>query len=718
MSAVKKRGARRMALLSAFSAFSAAGAAWAQQDEVTLKEVVVSGSADESSGNPRVRVGSKLPLAMREIAQSVSVVTRDQIEQQNLLTLSDALRHAPGVTVENKDANRAIFYARGYEINSVQLDGVPTTYDFRVSASSDLALFERVEVLKGPAALYAGTSGTGGSINLVRKRPTSELRATAELSLGSWNKRRAEFDVGAALNAEGTLRGRVVGVLQDKDFFYDYAHERSHTLYGVADYAFSPATRLTVGASTQYVRAAEQPWNYPAMLDLSSGKPVLSLPDVPRKTNIGANFNLDQYRTTNAFAELEHKMANDWSGRLSANWQESGLDRIQAYPWNPIDPADKLVQLYVGGGKDRQRQYGVDLNAGGPFALFGRRHQLLVGANYNSMRFASPYYRGEFDEKVDIFQPRHDFPRPDFLPLGEGQNLRSEQYGVYTNARFSLTDPLTLVLGARASWWKGRTQDYTPDSSVESRNEATGKISPQLGLIYDLSRDYSLYASYVDVFQPQAFAGRDGRPLNPLKGKQYELGVKGESADRALSGSLALFRVSESGRAQSVLVPGGVDYYIARGKTRNQGLEAQVNGRLQPGWDVYGGYTYINSHELESLDGLDSSAFSAIAPRHMLRFGSNYAFAGDWRRFSVGGGVTAVSRFYNSFAVLGGAQLAQGGYATVDAHAAWAINARATLALNVSNLFDRHYYQRINTPQNGNVIGEPRALAVTLRLKL
>ncbi|KQQ35968.1 hypothetical protein ASF61_07040 [Duganella sp. Leaf126] len=714
-----------MSAVSAASALTAAGPALAQeaapqpvQEQPTaMAEVVVKGSA-EQPGNPRVTVGSKQPLAMREIAQSVSVVTRDEIEQQNLATLSDALRRTPGVTVENKDANRAIFYARGYEVNSVQLDGVPTTYDFRVSASSDLALFERVEVLKGPAALYAGTSGSGGSINLVRKRPRSALQASADISAGSWNNRRAEFDVTAPLNQDGTLRGRVVGVVQDRDFFYDYAHERNSTIYGVLDYAFSPATMLTVGASSQYVRGAEQPWTYPAVLDTSSGMPVVSLPHIPRHTNIGASFNLDQYRTSTAFAELDHKFGGGWSSRLSANWQKSGLDRIQAYPWNPISADDNLVQLFVGGGQDRQYQYGVDLNAGGPFSLLGRRHQLVVGANYNRVRFASPYYQGEFDEQVDIYQPRHDFPRPAFLPLGEGQNLRSQQYGVYTNARFSVTDPLTLVLGARGSWWKATTDDYTQQTSVLTGNRANGRVSAQAGLIYDLARDYSVYASYVDVFQPQAFAGRDGTPLDPLKGRQYELGIKAESPDRAVSGSLALFRVSEKGRAQVVVVPDGVDYYIARGKTRNQGVEAQINGKPLASLDVYGGYTYINSRELENLASLDSSAFSAIAPRHMLRMGANYAFSGALSPLSVGGAVSAVSRFYNTFPTLGGAQLGQGGYSTVDLHAAWELNRHATLALNVSNLFDRYYYQRINTPINGNVLGEPRAIALSLRLKL
>ncbi len=254
-------------------------------DALTLPAIDVN-AKPVNDANPATAVGSKLPLAPREVPQTVTSVTRQRIEEQKLLTLEDALRQTPGVTVEPIDGNRLNFYARGFEITNLQYDGVPTTLDDRIFVPPDLAMFERVEVLKGPAGLLNGMGGPGGAVNIVRKTPKKTLEGYGELSAGSWANYRGEGDVTGPLNESGSLRGRFVGAYQDRNGFQDWTTQERAMGYGSLAADLTPDTTLTAGAWYQRM-SYKGAWNLPGAVSTVNGKTQLSLLNLPARRRWG-----------------------------------------------------------------------------------------------------------------------------------------------------------------------------------------------------------------------------------------------------------------------------------------------------------------------------------------------------------------------------------------------------------------------------------------------
>ncbi|AZW30966.1 TonB-dependent siderophore receptor [Bordetella bronchiseptica GA96-01] len=682
----------------------------------TLAPVTVTGEGAALRDNPPTTVGSKTPLTQRQIAQSVSVITQDRIVQQNLQTLDDAMANTPGVTVERRDNSRSIFHSRGFDITSYQIDGLPTQYDWRMLSSGDLAVYDRVEVLKGPAGLYNGAGGLGGAINLVHKRPEREFAFDGLVSAGSWNNYRSQLDLTGPLNDDGTLRGRLVGVYQDRDFFYDKTNEKHSVLYGVLAYDFTPDTTLTVGASRQERDIHASMWSIPAYMDLDAGgAPRFSLADIKRSTFLGADWNRDRFVSTEAFADIEQRLANGWTAKLAGRYADNRLDREQAYAWGPASHADDMISLLSAKGPTRQSQASYDAYADGPVHLFGRQHHATVGVNFTDARFHNEwnYPTPNWAPRIDITDPRSDFDRLDYA-FNNGNDSRTRQWGVYSNLRISLADSLTLVAGGRFSWWDLSSTQRTLSGSKSQDASYNGTFTPNVGLIYDLNNTYSLYASYSEVFAPQnGYSTASGDMLDPLEGKQAEVGIKGEFLNGALNASLAAFQIQDQNRAS--LAPDSATAYVSTGKTRNRGIELQLSGELRPGWNLYAGYTWLQTRV--DQDASYDSNVTAVAPKHLLRIWSDYRLPGAWNRVTVGAGVNVQSGTYVAFPQYGGARLEQGGYATVDMKLGYAFNRNLDAALNITNLFDRKYYQTISSPRSQNIFGEPRAVMLTLRAR-
>ncbi|MDP3846056.1 MAG: TonB-dependent siderophore receptor [Pseudomonas sp.] len=696
------------------------GTSWAEQqaEALDLPAQTVTGAQHAET---RVTVGSKTPVKLREVPQTVNVVGQERIEEQNLYTLEQAMKQVGGVTVQRIDANRVTYFARGFEINSLQLDGTPTTMDNRLFLSPDLAMYERVEVLKGPAGILNGTGGTGGSINLVRKRPQAEAAVSGELSAGSWDDYRSMLDVTGPLTESGNIRGRAVMSQRDRHFYYDGGDEKSNLFYGVVEADLTPDTLLTLGASHQEVDARGAQRSLPAYLSRDAGGQwQMSLADPSRSNFYGADWNRDYFWSDSVFAELEQHLAAGWKAKLSLRHADNNFDLTQAYARNAggINPTTNRVSISAIRFDYREEQNEVDAYVDGPFSLLGREHKLLVGANYSRSEF---FNKGDYDfvprGSVDLFDPQIDVAQPVFDPQ---QDIFADtrQHGLYSNLRLSLADPLTLVLGGRLSWWdfsNNTTPKVTGLTAVNEEKNIDGKFIPFAGLVYDLTDTYSLYASYAEVFQPHNARTRDinGKMLTPLEGEQWETGVKGEYLDGALTASFALFQVEEQNRATPDLTDSSAA--IAGGKARSRGYETELSGQLAEDWTLNANYSYTHKiHRSEESTEL-------YTPKHILRVWSQYQLPGEWQRWSVQGGMNAVSEAYTktNFAAFGinDVKLEQGGYTLFDAGVGYQITPQLSADVLATNLTDKKYYQRINNPQDGNIWGDPRAATLTLRAK-
>ncbi|HCF5717391.1 TPA: Fe(3+)-pyochelin receptor FptA [Pseudomonas aeruginosa] len=694
-----------LGLLLALSPLAAAVADARKDGETELPDMVISGESTSATQPPGVTTLGKVPLKPRELPQSASVIDHERLEQQNLFSLDEAMQQATGVTVQPFQLLTTAYYVRGFKVDSFELDGVPTLLGNTASSPQDMAIYERVEILRGSNGLLHGTGNPAATVNLVRKRPQREFAASTTLSAGRWDRYRAEVDVGGPLSASGNVRGRAVAAYEDRDYFYDVADQGTRLLYGVTEFDLSPDTLLTVGAQYQHIDSITNMAGVPMAKDGSN----LGL---SRDTYLDVDWDRFKWDTYRAFGSLEQQLGGGWKGKVSAEYQEADSRLRYAGSFGAIDPqTGDGGQLTGAAYKFKSNQRSLDANLNGPVRLFGLTHELLGGVTYaqGETRQDTARFLNLPNTPVNVYRwDPHGVPRPQIGQYTSPGTTTTTQKGLYALGRIKLAEPLTLVVGGRESWWD---QD-TPATRFKPGRQFT----PYGGLIWDFARDWSWYVSYAEVYQPQADRQTwNSEPLSPVEGKTYETGIKGELADGRLNLSLAAFRIDlENNPQEDPDHPGPPNnpFYISGGKVRSQGFELEGTGYLTPYWSLSAGYTYTSTEYLKDSQNDSGTRYSTFTPRHLLRLWSNYDLPWQDRRWSVGGGLQAQSDYSVDYR---GVSMRQGGYALVNMRLGYKIDEHWTAAVNVNNLFDRTYYQSLSNPNWNNRYGEPRSFNVSLR---
>ncbi len=694
-----------LGLLLALSPLAAAVADARKDGETELPDMVISGESTSATQPPGVTTLGKVPLKPRELPQSASVIDHERLEQQNLFSLDEAMQQATGVTVQPFQLLTTAYYVRGFKVDSFELDGVPALLGNTASSPQDMAIYERVEILRGSNGLLHGTGNPAATVNLVRKRPQREFAASTTLSAGRWDRYRAEVDVGGPLSASGNVRGRAVAAYEDRDYFYDVADQGTRLLYGVTEFDLSPDTLLTVGAQYQHIDSITNMAGVPMAKDGSN----LGL---SRDTYLDVDWDRFKWDTYRAFGSLEQQLGGGWKGKVSAEYQEADSRLRYAGSFGAIDPqTGDGGQLTGAAYKFKSIQRSLDANLNGPVRLFGLTHELLGGVTYaqGETRQDTARFLNLSNTPVNVYRwDPHGVPRPQIGQYTSPGTTTTTQKGLYALGRIKLAEPLTLVVGGRESWWD---QD-TPATRFKPGRQFT----PYGGLIWDFARDWSWYVSYAEVYQPQADRQTwNSEPLSPVEGKTYETGIKGELADGRLNLSLAAFRIDLENNPQEDPDhprPPNNPFYISGGKVRSQGFELEGTGYLTPYWSLSAGYTYTSTEYLKDSQNDSGTRYSTFTPRHLLRLWSNYDLPWQDRRWSVGGGLQAQSDYSVDYR---GVSMRQGGYALVNMRLGYKIDEHWTAAVNVNNLFDRTYYQSLFNPNWNNRYGEPRSFNVSLR---
>ncbi|MGC3689992.1 Fe(3+)-pyochelin receptor FptA [Pseudomonas aeruginosa] len=694
-----------LGLLLALSPLAAAVADARKDGETELPDMVISGESTSATQPPGVTTLGKVPLKPRELPQSASVIDHERLEQQNLFSLDEAMQQATGVTVQPFQLLTTAYYVRGFKVDSFELDGVPALLGNTASSPQDMAIYERVEILRGSNGLLHGTGNPAATVNLVRKRPQREFAASTTLSAGRWDRYRAEVDVGGPLSASGNVRGRAVAAYEDRDYFYDVADQGTRLLYGVTEFDLSPDTLLTVGAQYQHIDSITNMAGVPMAKDGSN----LGL---SRDTYLDVDWDRFKWDTYRAFGSLEQQLGGGWKGKVSAEYQEADSRLRYAGSFGAIDPqTGDGGQLMGAAYKFKSIQRSLDANLNGLVRLFGLTHELLGGVTYaqGETRQDTARFLNLPNTPVNVYRwDPHGVPRPQIGQYTSPGTTTTTQKGLYALGRIKLAEPLTLVVGGRESWWD---QD-TPATRFKPGRQFT----PYGGLIWDFARDWSWYVSYAEVYQPQADRQTwNSEPLSPVEGKTYETGIKGELADGRLNLSLAAFRIDlENNPQEDPDHPGPPNnpFYISGGKVRSQGFELEGTGYLTPYWSLSAGYTYTSTEYLKDSQNDSGTRYSTFTPRHLLRLWSNYDLPWQDRRWSVGGGLQAQSDYSVDYR---GVSMRQGGYALVNMRLGYKIDEHWTAAVNVNNLFDRTYYQSLSNPNWNNRYGEPRSFNVSLR---
>jgi outer-membrane receptor for ferric coprogen and ferric-rhodotorulic acid len=680
----------------------------------------------------------KTVTPLKDVPNTVTVIDRAQIEAQNLLTLEDALTATVGVTVNGVGSEDPSFLSRGFTINNYLIDGTPTLAFGFPAVVPDLFFYDRLEVLRGPAGLFSGSGNPAGSVNMIRKRPFDTLRIQARAGAGSYNNYRVELDASTPIGANAGLR---VGVMaQDQDQFFDTAHRNRIGAFGVASIEIGEKTTLTFGGNYDRFKPAIQS-GLPGIiggLDGSDGK----LLDVDRSTYLGADWNRFRSETWSGFVELAHHISDRWT--LRATGLITDVDRIDVYSYigsQPITPTNGVTNHIAYRGDSAQQTRSFDFNGIGSFPLFGRDQTLILGADFQASSGTSYFTRLSNYARIDVYNPVSP-AEPALDPYGPlppvqgpagpvtqvygGTETQIEQYGLYGQLRLSPVAGVTLVGGGRLTWWDTNGQTLLPVVLKPTGYGIDGRFTPYAGIVWDVTSNLNVYASYADSFTPQSsgLPRADGGRIEPLIGSQYELGTKLSLMNDRLLLSLAGYQVTQSNRLfNDPDLPGVV---LQIGKVRARGIEAEASGEILPGWRVNGGYAYTRTEYLEDSNPLfEGISFVPVIPRHSVKAFTNYApVEGALAGFSLGGGATWFGSTFGGNPAVYNADgtlrtrssiVRQGSYAVFDLRAGYKLSEAIALSVNVNNVFDRTYYARISATSRGNYYGSPRTVFGTIR---
>ena len=682
-----------------------------QETDQRRSDIIVTGIREDDSYAPaEATVAGKSPAPLIEIPQSVSVVTRKQIEDRNLFTIGDAVQTVAGVTVMPFDGSYPDYRARGFVLDYAY-DGIPSTFSSGVP-EFDLAIYERLEIQRGPTGLFRGSGSPGGTINLVRKRGLDKFAVSAALSAGSWNNYRGEFDIGGPVDAAGRLRVRAVASLIDRDYFQAKAHTRRMLAYGAIDYDLTPTTTLGASVTYQDNKANTPMQGQPAYGLLTNGQ---RHPLTGQFLNFSRDFqHLPSWNsfadTTTEYAGEVKQQIGDWSLVVRAVRRDIPRRWADAFimPNTGVDPV-ALTAVYVNRRAEVENgKRAVDAYATGPFTLFGREHELAIGYSYDQRTTSSLQRTQTSQGRFSIFNP--DAVPYTTGPFTSGSETDLRQSGFHAQLRLHPIEPLTIVVGGRISDYTNRSRGIAPSPitpwAVTANSRIRGKLTPSVGAVLHLAENVTLYGSYSDIFNPQTATRADGTPLDPRVGAQYEAGLKGRFLDGKLNASAAVFRSKDKNRALS----DGTGFFVQAGVVRVEGFEFEVTGSPIPGMDLVASYTNVKTeHEVGSATqtGLP---FDLNTPRHLYKFLARYEPAALGGAFASVG-VNGQSRIIES---IGGVR-EQPAYAVASAQIGYRFNPNLRAFVSVNNLFDKVYYQRVGAINTYNFYGEPRNALLTLR---
>ncbi|BBP69939.1 ligand-gated channel [Pseudomonas sp. Seg1] len=664
--------------------------------------------------------------SLKDTPQSVTVMTRKMLDDQNLNTIEQVMEKTPGITVYDSPMGGKYFYSRGFRMTGqYQYDGVPldigSSYVQADSFNSDMAIYDRVEVLRGAAGMMKGAGGTAGGVNFVRKRGQDTPHTQLSLSAGTWDNYRGQVDTGGPLNDAGTIRGRAVVTEQTRQYFYDVGERRDQIYYGALDFDLSDYTTLGLGMAYEDVDATPCWGGLPRYADGSDLK-------LSRSTCLNTAWNNQRSKRATYFGDLKHEFNDNWALKVAGVYSKNTQDMEYAFPSGSVPVgATSTNTLMIGSTFDYdQVDYGLDAYVDGKFDAFGQEHELVVGANASRSHKDDFYAVALLPQTQDVLNPNHHLPQPDqsyYLAnatRGGPVDMRIKQYGAYSTARLKLADPLTFVLGSRVSWYKSETDSVSywrgEGTPTSSQAKETGQVTPFAALLFDINDNLTVYTSYADIFTPQGnYKTINGSTLKPLIGQSYELGIKGEWFDGRLNSSFNLFRTVQKDAAQDDPACPDSTCSLNSGKVRAQGFEAEVSGEVIDRLQLLAGYTYTQTKVLEDADaGQDGVVYNSYVPRHLLRVWGDYALSGPLERVTVGAGVNAQSSNYR-VSPSSGNDVTQAGYAVWNGRIGYRIDDTWSVALNGNNLFDKRYYATVGTEGWGNFYGEPRNFVMSVK---
>ncbi len=714
---------------------SGSGYTWRYTDggTITIEQLATSGenvtdavrveanSVDEKADGPvpgyiatKSLAATKTATPILETSQSITVVTRDQMEDQGAQTIMQAMRYTPGAFTGQVGASNRYDYVilRGLvdrSIDNIYLDGLKTMSDDSTYSSMqvDPYFVERADVVKGPASVLYGRSSPGGLVALSSKKPQFEQQGEVELSYGNRNQRGVGFDLTGPLDEAGKLAYRLVGKADAADTQFEGAEEERYAISPSLTANFTDDTRVTLMAYLQKDPEGGTHNGVPSEGTLfpRNGKYIST-------GFFDGDPSLEAFeRTQNMVGyQFEHDFDETFTARQNFRFLDADVHIDQIYQTGWVGSTDELKRSY-GGGDETMRAYAVDNQLQADFATSDIDHTVLMGFDYQHRRTENSW---QFPSASNInpFSPTYGNPG---VTLGAPttSNVRTlEQVGLYLEDQFSYEN-WRLSLGLRQDWVETKKLDRLTNKKT---GEDRQKLTKRAGILYLFDNGVAPYVSYSESFNPSLSSDVAGNPIEPSEGTQYEAGVKYQPENGNLMLSAAAFYLEQDNVA---IYNASTFAYDPLGEIESQGLELEARANLNENLSVIASYTYTDAAYDAPGDTKDGKRPMQV-PEHMASIWGDYGFhSGALDGLSIGAGARFVGEMagnesntitvpdYTIFDLALNYDMAKVGFDNTD------------LRINVNNLLDEEYVASCLITQwsDNCYYGEERSILATLRYR-
>ncbi|MFL9808451.1 MAG: TonB-dependent siderophore receptor [Pseudomonas sp.] len=683
---------------------------------LALEEMQVTASAERADGPvqgyraTRSASATRTDTAIHDTPQSISVVPAQVVQDIGAVRLEDALDYAGGVERGNNFGGQGLteFLIRGFNSQEFYRNGFAVNRGY--PNMPDASTIERIEVLRGPAAMLYGRSDPGGTFNIVSKQPQAERRTVLGSQVNSEGLRRGTLDTTGALDEQADFTYRLNLVAEGGDSFRDDVESERYNVAPVLRWQLNEDTAITLEGDYLHNR-------HP--LDRGVTRYANQQGKLPRDRFLGEKA-AGKLTNENASTQLriEHLLNESWTLRGGVQYLDGEIyggaveNNSNSYAMG-LSPGTSLVGRNYNERWLNWNDVNAQANAEGNLDLAGFAHTLLVGVeydkfNYNSLIIRSP---GAGAYPIDIYNPVHGQPLPALTRTTTHDSENLESYAFFLQDQIALTERLKAQLGARIERFEQSYNDkLNPNGNWDQAHNA---VTPRFGLIYDLTDELAVFANTSRSFKPNRGADRLGNSFDPEKGVAHEVGIKYDMADRDLSLTAAMFHIVK----ENVLTNDPLDSTrsVAAGEVRSRGFDINLAGNITPQWRVIGGYAYVDAEVTESTSAsMPSGSRLGNVPRHSFNLLDTYEFAGGpLAGLGLGVGLKYVSdrqgqTSNNTFEM--------DGYGLVDLLAYYPLTENVRLNLNLNNVFDKHYEERAWNAWA--YPGEPRTLQAGISISL
>jgi len=675
------------------------------QPALTLPATAVNSEYSEQSYmSTESRSALKIDAPLRDIPQTVNVVPQSVIKDQGAQSMEDVLKNVPGIGLSNGDGQRDQVTIRGFSaIGDMYIDGIrDDALYFR-----DLSNVERVEVIKGPAAVLYGRGSSGGLINSISKKPNFAPKQEVGVSVDSEGEKRTQFDAGWADQQQGDKAFRVTGALENSDTFRDDGYIDRKAIAPSAYFKLSDDLELNLGASYLYDKRLID-FGIPARGD----RPV----DVDRDKRFGAADPDDDYTRSEVFsftAGVDYRINDDFSLSNTSRYYHYDLDRnntlADSSPTRFVTApnGELLVKLNRGNVQRKEDGWFNQTELKQRAVLAGMNHNLLYGVELGRQVKDQSVFSQSNVARVPVYRDALvDVPFQANRQTAKGTNTQ-DTAGFYIQDLIELAPKWKALLGVRYDVFD---QEYADDLTHSELSRTDTTWSPRVGLVYQPDQVQSYYVSVSRSYQPSAemFAlSTTNQDLEPEETTNFEIGGKWDLLDNRLALTAALFRLERTNMKTSD--PANPTKLVLAGEQRTDGLELTASGQLSDKWQVYAGYAFLDAEITKSNSFTNGVAnegqVPTLTPRHSANLWLVRSLTQTWR---VGMGANYVDDRYTAL----DNNVVMPAYTTVDAALLYN-EPKWDMALRLRNVFDKDYYASAHGSVDLITPGAPRTLELS-----